>query len=252
MHEEQLGRPVLCVVRGLLRSDRIEVPDVDASVGSARSEVDGRVRGPSELEDFVGVRLERVELGAQLANVPKADGLQGSDQHEHTQPGEPQRARSYWQYTYPVSRTSEDKVLAAWRKCHGVDSTLVRLDLGARLARVLAARVPTGRFSRNPLDQTTCHSQHEHLVVADRSEHVIVLGVPVDVLGASAEVGLTTRYGLTPTYAEWPVYFLSGCKDGSDFWYALISLWFEVSPATCRHLRRGMLTNAPPSRPRSH
>jgi hypothetical protein len=115
-------------------------------------------------------------------------------------------------------------VLAAWRKCHGVDSTLVRLDLGARLARVLAARVPTGRFSRDTPDQTTCHSQHEHLVVADRSEHVVVLGVPVDVLGALAEVARTARYGLTPTYAEWPVYFLSGCRDGSDFWYALISL----------------------------
>jgi hypothetical protein len=82
MHEEQLGRPVFCVVRGLLRSDRIEVPDVDASVGSARSEMDGRVRGPSELEDFVGVGLERVELGAQLANVPKTDRLHGFHQHE--------------------------------------------------------------------------------------------------------------------------------------------------------------------------
>jgi hypothetical protein len=83
MHEEKLGRPVLCIVGSLLRSDRIEIPDVDASVGSARSEVDRGVRGPSELEDFVGVRLERVELGAQLANVPEADSLHGFDQHDH-------------------------------------------------------------------------------------------------------------------------------------------------------------------------
>jgi hypothetical protein len=56
--------------------------------------------------------------------------------------------------THPVSRTSEDKVLAAWRECHGVDSALVRLDLRARLARVFAARVPADPVSEALLDLT--------------------------------------------------------------------------------------------------
>lgn len=44
MHKEELGRTILRVVGCLLCTDRIEVPDVNASIRGCRRKVDGRVR----------------------------------------------------------------------------------------------------------------------------------------------------------------------------------------------------------------
>lgn len=75
MNEQELGRSVLLVLGRLFESDLGDVPEVDAAVARGRGE-DGFVRGgPGELEDFVVVRLEGVELDFEVAEVPEGDRL---------------------------------------------------------------------------------------------------------------------------------------------------------------------------------
>ena len=73
--EQQLGRTILGIVWRLFGSDRIEVPDVDSTISSGRGKVDGRVGGPSNLKDVVGVAVKGVEFEIELSDVPEGDGL---------------------------------------------------------------------------------------------------------------------------------------------------------------------------------
>ena len=53
--EQQLGRSVFSIIRRLLLPNRGKVPDMHAAVCAGRGEVNGGVRGPSDLQDVVGV-----------------------------------------------------------------------------------------------------------------------------------------------------------------------------------------------------
>lgn len=44
---------------------------MDSAVGGGGGKVDGRVRGPSDGQDIVGVRFERVEFEGELSNIPE-------------------------------------------------------------------------------------------------------------------------------------------------------------------------------------
>ncbi len=119
--EEELGRPVLCVLGRLLGADEGEVPDVDAAVGAGGGEDGLVVRAPGEADDVVRVRLERVQRRFQGAQVPQPHRL--------------------------VRRARREQVLVPRREQHAVHLGRVRLDAvlrlrAARLARPALARVP--------------------------------------------------------------------------------------------------------------
>lgn len=115
MHEQELGRAVLGVLRRLLFADAAQVPYVDAAVSGGRAQNGLMVRRPGQLQHFIFVGLERVQVHAQVTKVPQADGL--------------------------VARGCGNNVLTRWTESNSVDLALVRLDavLG-RLTRV--TRIP--------------------------------------------------------------------------------------------------------------
>ena len=70
VHKQQLGRAIFRIVWCLFRSNRIEIPYIDPTISSCRRKVDGRVRGPGDLEDVVGVTVKGMEFEVELARVP--------------------------------------------------------------------------------------------------------------------------------------------------------------------------------------
>lgn len=83
MHEQQLGRAVLGIIWRLLLTDCGKIPDMHTTVCAGGREVDGGVRGPRDLQDVVGVRLEGVELEIDLSDVPERDGLASAGSSDH-------------------------------------------------------------------------------------------------------------------------------------------------------------------------
>jgi hypothetical protein len=77
VHEQELGRAVLGVVRRLLRADLREVPDVDAPVARGGREDGRRVRRPRDVQDVAGVALERVQPPGGAPQVVQRDRLCG-------------------------------------------------------------------------------------------------------------------------------------------------------------------------------
>jgi len=75
MHEQQLWRSIIRIVRRLFFSDLGDVPDVYSSIGGGGSKDCFRVRGPGELDDFVCVGFEGVEFGGEFSEIPEGDGL---------------------------------------------------------------------------------------------------------------------------------------------------------------------------------
>lgn len=72
---QQLRRSVLRILRALLLPDLAQIPDVEAAVGARAGEDGLVVWRPLHLEDLVLVRLERVQLQLQVAQVPERYGL---------------------------------------------------------------------------------------------------------------------------------------------------------------------------------
>lgn len=80
--KQQLGRSVVRVVGRLLLPNLGDVPDVDPSVRRGGREDGLRVGRPGELDDLVGVRLERVQLLREFAEIPESDRLREKRQDE--------------------------------------------------------------------------------------------------------------------------------------------------------------------------
>lgn len=76
--EEEFWWAVLGILGALLLADFGEVPNVEAAIGAGRGEDGFIMRGPLDLEDFVFVRFEGVELKFEVSKVPECDGFVGA------------------------------------------------------------------------------------------------------------------------------------------------------------------------------
>lgn len=77
MYEKKFWRPVLSVFSALFLADLGQIPHVESSIGSGRSE-DGFVMWrPLHLEDFVLVALERMQFQFEVPEIPEGYSFVG-------------------------------------------------------------------------------------------------------------------------------------------------------------------------------
>lgn len=63
MNKHEFRRAVFGIIGSLLGANGRQVPYVDSAIFGCGCEVNGRVGGPSDLEDWGGVGFERVGFG---------------------------------------------------------------------------------------------------------------------------------------------------------------------------------------------
>lgn len=73
--EQQLGRAILGVLRGLLVPDARQIPHVHAPIRPAARQHGFVMRRPLHLEYLVGVRDESVKFRGKVAHIPERHGL---------------------------------------------------------------------------------------------------------------------------------------------------------------------------------
>ena len=187
MNEQQFWGTVLRVVRSLFLSDRRQIPDVDPPVTRARRE-DGRVvRGPGQVQHFVGVALEGMQPQLGIAHVVQGNGLRKGlgARREHEGRGCSRCPR----YRSRADGRRQDCMLQP--RFRGRVPAIGRLVPKMPSCPSCEADVSTPNIRRQ--QQQGLH--HEHLVVSDTGKVPVVLGMPVDVLETQLRFNSCQEHG---------------------------------------------------------
>ena len=75
MLEEQLGRTILRILRGLFRANQAEVPNIHTSIRTSTSEHSLVGRRESQIENIIRVPFKRMQRVLEVPHIPHADRL---------------------------------------------------------------------------------------------------------------------------------------------------------------------------------
>ena len=166
MDEEQLGRTVLGILRGLLVADAPEVPHHQPAIRAARAH-DGLVLGgPANLENLLGVARKRVQPLVQVPHVEERHGLVRAAGREHVL----------------VERVERQAVHLSLVRLHAVQARpvgglagvpeLQRLVVADRAEHVLVLAVPSHVLHDTEVARVDGLRVHGALTFAQRALHV--------------------------------------------------------------------------------